>query len=160
MKKIYLFSILLCSFACCFFHVNVIAAESTLVEKEKLDNGYYLETYITENTISVNDISVYATIKQKKGEKTVLCKDKNNKTLWSITVHGSFTYNGTTSKCTDVSMSKKIVNSNWTLTNSSCSKSRNSCKATTTGKLMADGTVIQTINKTVTLKCSVTGELS
>lgn len=160
MKKIYLFSILLCSFICCFFHINAKAAEPTLIEKEELSNGYCLETYIIENTISTNDFSVCATSKQKKGEKTVLCKDKNNNTLWSITVHGTFTYNGTTSKCIDVSMSKKIVNSCWALTNSSYSKSGNSCKATTTGKLMADGAIIQTINKTVTLKCSATGELS
>lgn len=158
-KKIFL-CILLCSIAYCYFHINVMAAEPTLLKKEVFDNGYCLETYIVEKENSTFNLSTFATTKQKTGEKTVLCKDKNNKTLWSITVHGTFDYNGTTSKCTSVSMSKKIMNSSWALTNSSCSKSGNSCKATTTGKLMADGSVIQTINKTVTLKCSATGELS
>lgn len=145
-------------FLCCLLLIFPLTAQASTgisCDREDLENGYYIETILEEVTTSV-----FATTSTKSGKKTATCKDSSGNAVWSITVHGSFTYNGTSAKCTAVSMSQSIKGSNWTLSDQSYSRSGASCKASATGKLKANGTVIQTISKTVTLKCSAKGVLS
>ena len=65
---------------------------------EVLENGDYIRTYITYD--ETNDRSA-----TKSGSKTAEYFNSNNEVMWSITVYGTFTYNGTTSSCTRASRS-------------------------------------------------------
>lgn len=161
MKKKHFLFMALFLLAFCQIKTNAatIQEQMILYEKEELDNGYYIETILTQNSTLPDRASILAT-STKSGKKTAYCKNADGDVMWSISVHGTFTYNGTTSKCTAVSMSKTISNSNWTVSDTSSSKSGNTCKATGTGTLKASGVVIQSITKTITLKCAADGTLS
>ena len=96
----------------------------------------------------------------KEGSKTIYCKNSAGKTMWSLTVKGTFTYNGSTSSCTSASASTSITDATWKITNKSSSKSGNTAKATATAICYLNGNPINSATKTVSLKCSASGKLS
>lgn len=116
------------------------------------ENGYYYEVEISVT----NSVARSA----KEGSKTVYCKNSAGKILWSLTVKGRFTYNGSTSSCTSASVSTSVVDANWKITNKSSSKSGNTAKATATAIYYLNGNPLNSATKTVTLKCSASGKLS
>ena len=140
-----------------FIPINNVSAleknnEYSTFEYESTDN--YYETIITyDNQLAraVNSVS---------GHKTITCKNSAGKTLWSLTVKGSFTYNGSTSNCTSASVSTSVVDSNWKIASKSSSKSGNTAKATVTAHCYLNGNIIDRQTKNATLKCSVNGKLS
>ncbi len=116
------------------------------------ENGYYYEISI----IVTNSVARSA----KEGSKTIYCKNSAGKTMWSLTVKGTFTYNGSTSSCTSASASTSITDATWKITNKSSSKSGNTAKATATAICYLNGNPINSATKTVSLKCSASGKLS
>ena len=88
-------------------------------------------------------------------------EDKNGNVLWTITVKGSFTYNGSTSKCTNSSVSVKSYVSNWTVSGAKAWKSGSTAYASAQGKMKnVLGQTTKTVNKQVSLTCSPSGKLS
>ena len=79
--------------------------------------------------------------------------------MWSVTVYGTFTYNGTTSTCTSASHSTTAPGSAWTIKSVSSTKSGYSAiaNATATYKTL---TTSQDYSMSVTLYCSPYGILS
>lgn len=73
---------------------------------EDLGNGYYTITVI-ENIPSPNTLFAASTSTTKS--KTTYFKNKNNETLWYVKVTGTFTYDGTTSRCLSVTDRKSVV---------------------------------------------------
>ena len=130
---------------------NVLALEETS-NVTYYENGYYFETSIT----ALNSEARSA----KEGSKTVYCKDSSGKTLWTVTVNGRFTYNGSTSSCTAATISTSVKDANWKITNKSSSKTGNTAKATATAICYLNGNPINSQTKTVTLKCNANGKLS
>ena len=116
------------------------------------ENGYYYEISITVT----NSVARSA----KEGSKTIYCKNSSGKTLWSITVNGTFTYNGSTSSCTSASVSTSVVDGSWKIASKFSSKSGNTAKATATAHCYLNGNIINRQTKTITLKCSANGKLS
>lgn len=97
--------------------------------EENYNTTYYENGYYYEISISVtNSVARSA----KEGSKTIYCKNSAGKTMWSLTVKGTFTYNGSTSSCTSASASTSITDATWKITNKSSSKSGNTAKATAT----------------------------
>lgn len=80
--------------------------------------------------------------------------------LWSVTVTGTFTYNGSTSRCTNSSVTASSNDSRWKIVSKSSSKSGSTAKATATAKCYLNSLVIDTKTQTVSLTCSPTGKLS
>jgi len=154
MKKIFI--TLLLTFII-FIPANNVSAleennESSTFEYEL--NGNYYETTITyDNLLTRASNSV-------NGHKTTTCKSSSGKTLWSVTVNGTFTYNGSTSSCTSASVSTSVVDGSWKIASKSSSKSGNTAKATATAHCYLNGNIIDRQTKTVTLKCSASGKLS
>ncbi len=125
--------------------------------EENYNTTYYENGYYYEISISVtNSVARSA----KEGSKTIYCKNSAGKTMWSLTVKGTFTYNGSTSSCTSASASTSITDATWKITNKSSSKSGNTAKATATAICYLNGNPINSATKTVNLKCSASGKLS
>lgn len=125
--------------------------------EENYNTTYYENGYYHEISISVtNSVARSA----KEGSKTIYCKNSAGKTMWSLTVKGTFTYNGSTSSCTSASASTSITDATWKITNKSSSKSGNTAKATATAICYLNGNPINSATKTVSLKCSASGKLS
>jgi len=134
---------------------NVKALENTNVYiEETFDDGSYIEIIIDEGNTSAR-----TSITKKK---TATYKGSDGTALWSVTVTGTFNYNGTTSSCTSSSVETKSYVSNWKLSNKKASKSGATASASVTAKLYHSNgtTVLRTINKTVKLTCDKNGKLS
>ena len=83
-----------------FLPINTVYALEENYSTIYYENGYYYETIVT----TINSVARSA----KEGSKTVYCKNSSGKTLWSVTVNGTFTYNGSTSSCTSASVSTSV----------------------------------------------------
>ena len=119
-----------------------------------LDNGDYLETTIYEN-----DIVLTRATGKKTGTKTTTYKS-DGKALWYVSVTGTFTYTGTSSKCTASSVKASSYVDTWKISNKSSSYKNNTATGSATAKLYYGPLPVTTINQTVTLSCNSKGDLS
>ena len=143
MKKI-LLSICICMSCLFLFEKNVNA-----------QSYYYDEVIEVINTYQISKAT-----KTTTGKKTAYIKNSSGTVLWSVTVEGTFTYTGSSSKCTNSTVSASSKDSRWKITSKSSSKSGSTAKATASAKYYFNGDVIETLTKTVTLTCSPKGVLS
>lgn len=120
---------------------------------EYFDDGTMLVTSITEELTNRSSGT-------KSAHKSQYYCDSNGNKLWSVTVSGTFTYTGSSSKCTKASVNTTVYNSDWKITNSTASHSGNSATATATAKKYYLSTIISTKPLSVTLSCDKNGNLS
>lgn len=95
----------------------------------------------------------------KTGKKNMIYKNESGEVLWTVTVIGTFTYNGKTSRCTSSNVSAISKKSDWKITSKSHSKYDNKATAKATAQKYFLGFSISTVNKTVTLSCDKQGNL-
>lgn len=133
-------------------HVNAIECSDTIIEFD--DNNCYYETMLETYSSKARSSTI------RSGKKTTSYKNSSGEILWSVSVTGTFTYNGNSATCTSSSVSTTCPNSSWKITSKSANKSGATAKATATAKRYNNGSVIETKTKTVTLTCSATGTLS
>lgn len=153
-NKLFLLTIILTMSFC----LPVMADNMPETETVKIfDDGSYIETSITAENSSAE---LFTTNKTKSGNKTYTYKSDLGKTLWTVTVKGTFTYNGKSAKCTASSVSTTCPSSNWKLSDKKSSKSGATAKASAVAKKYVDGTYIKTLHPTVNLTCSKSGKLS
>ena len=145
------------------FAFPVLAAEkdsgvlSLSYIEEVFEDGSYFQVTIMETSSD----AVSRATNTKTGSKVYNYVDSNHKSLWTITVKGTFTYNGSTSKCTNSSVSVKSYVSNWTVSGAKAWKSGSTAYASAQGKMKnALGQTTKTVNKQVSLTCSPSGKLS
>lgn len=138
-------------------NISTDALEVPKVEIEYLENGDYIETIITDFSTE-NSVSTFAT-NTKTGSKTKSYKNSLGTILWSVTVKGTFSYNGSTSVCTSCSHSTTSPASSWTIKSSSHSKSGNTATAKATATHTTDAGTTD-LTRSVTLQCSAYGVLS
>ena len=125
--------------------------------EEVFEDGSYFQVTIMETS----SYAVRRATNTKTGSKVYNYVDSNHKSLWTITVKGSFTYNGSTSKCTNSSVSVKSYVSNWTVSGAKAWKSGSTAYASAQGKMKnVLGQTTRTVNKQVSLTCSPSGKLS
>lgn len=99
--------------------------------EEVFEDGSYFQVTIMETSSD----AVRRATNTKTGSKVYNYVDSNHKSLWTITVKGSFTYNGSTSKCTNSSVSVKSYVSNWTVSGAKAWKSGSTAYASAQGKM-------------------------
>ncbi|BFK22571.1 hypothetical protein F300043A5_08660 [Massilimicrobiota timonensis] len=122
--------------------------------EEEFDDGSYIEVTVEQSNVLTRASSI-------TGKKTASYKGSSGTIYWSVTVTGTFTYNGTTASCTKSSVSTKNNSVSWKLSNAKSSKSGATALASVTAKQHhQDGTVLKTVNQTVKLTCSASGKLS
>lgn len=134
----------------------VCAAQPT-INKIQISPDLYCITEIYEETPS--SLNVFSSTQTKSGSKTVRYENASGTTLWYVKVTASFTYNGSSSTCTSASVTADSHSSNWSVSNKSSWKSGDTGYASATGHLHSGGEIVQTISRTVSLKCSNTGVL-
>lgn len=146
------------AFTLIFSSVSVKASDYVLsTDIEYFENGESFEVTIIEHH---SDVSTRANSKTKSSSKIGKYRDSNGTVLWSVTVTGTFTYNGSTSKCTASKVSASSNHSNWRIASKNSSRSKNTASATATAKRYNGSNVVQTSTKTVKLSCSKNGTLS
>lgn len=159
MKKIFIFILaFLMSFnAICSSPVfaNTINSDTT-TSYTFYDDGSYMVTRITEEPTTIATHASSTTTKSKISSYY----SNNNVELWYVKVTGTFTYNGTTSKCTDSRITAASYSSAWKISNKSASKSGPSATAKATANFYNGSRIDKTINKSVTLTCSAKGTFS
>lgn len=162
MKKliaVLIMTTLLFSMVFCISANAAETSENTKTTVEILENGDYIETVIIDYTAAGNsDYSINAT-QTKTGRKTSNYKNSSGAVLWSVSVTGTFSYNGTTSTCTSCSHSTTAPSSAWTIKSASHSKSGNTATARATAT-QKTSTGTKDFSMSVTLKCSANGTLS
>ena len=124
---------------------------------EIFEDGSYIETVIEKKTSSFSARSTTSTL---TGKRTLTYRNSEGSALWSVTVTGTFTYNGSSATCTKSTVSATSYNSNWRISSSSASKSGATAKATASAKRYMDGTYIRTMTQSVSLTCRKNGTLS
>lgn len=155
MKKF--FSLFLCiAFTIIFQNTAYAAEDSYTAITEVFPDGSYIESCIEEDSLTIVPFSTST----KSGTKTDSYKHSDGSILWSITVHGKFTYDGSTSRCVVSSISTTCPSSYWKLSNKSASKTDATAKASATAKRYLENKVVQTINRSVQLTCNKNGKLS
>lgn len=132
MKKRILLSVLSVSLLVGAVPMNLIASG---VEKNIISTEYQEDEDIYYETV-LEEVSSNARSSTKSGSKTVNCKNSNGKILWTVKVHGSFTYNGKTAKCTSATVSTTCPAPNWKIESSSAWKDGANAVAKATAKNM------------------------
>ncbi len=153
MKKIFCF---LLAFILLLYPTTTYASDSfSPVNIEYFEDGSYMITII-EAEASTESAPYANTVTKSKTAKYY----ENNTAKWYVKVTGTYTYGNGSSKCTKSSVSAGSYVSNWKISNKSSSKRGNTATAKATAKKYYDGTVINTLSKTVTLTCSPSGTFS
>ncbi len=136
---------------------------STIInsEIEWLEDGCYIETIIEGEPDLTLECSTFATAKYITRTKTSYIKNSSGTVLWYVSIRATFSYDGTTAKCTSYTPSAAAPAQTWTIKSLSSNKygSAASAVATATHKDPAIGKS-QDITKTLTIKCSPTGVVS
>ncbi|OUO25103.1 hypothetical protein [Eubacterium sp. An3] len=155
LKQLFKFlSTITCCLILFFSSFSAYAYEKvSTTEIEYLDDGTYFE-------ITIEEIPSIARASTITGKKTATQKAANGTVLWSVTVTGTFSYNGKTAKCTKATDSVTSPGPYWSIASSSASKSGATAKATATAKKTVNGRVTQKVTKTIKLTCSPSGKLS
>lgn len=130
---------------------DTVVSEDSYIEY--FDDGSYIVTEIISNEIQSRATGVAKT-------KSEHYYNSNNEKEWTITVTGTFNYDGQTSACTKAVTSYTIYNDNWKVTEAKASRNGATAKGEFTVKKYFLGVPIKTVNKTVTLTCSKNGAFS
>ena len=149
------------------FSISVIPAAATVSENksvkvvsiEPLEDGYYVETTIEILPQLGFGNEIQATYSTITSTKTSSYKNSNGDVMCSLSITGTFTYNGSTSSCTSCYHSYSAPGSTWEVLNASSSRSGNSATATATARhhlivSYADYPM------SVTVSCSANGTIS
>lgn len=162
MKKTIIFLLSVVCLLCSMTSTPILAEASDTTASstiEMLDNGYYYEIIIEDNETPVT-IVPRATTQYVTKTKTTQLKNSAGTVLWSVSIKATFSYDGTTSKCTSCTPSATAYASSWSIKNVSSSKSGNSATATAVATHTVIFGITQDTTKSVTIKCSATGVVS
>ena len=153
MKKI-VSTLLTISFFFLLISMDSYAVSRSNVEKKTVNGqSYYIETTIVERT-PLLQMANRGSSKSKTATKTTNVRDNKGNILWSVSITGTFSYNGNSAQCTSCSH-QTSTSSNWTIISSSSSCSGNSATATATARRSGLGNFDMT--ESVTITCSSSG---
>lgn len=130
-------------------------APNEKVTIEYLENGYYIETIITEETTN----TMMSRAASKNGTKKETYKNADGEVMWTISINASFTYTGMIATCTNAWVTTTCPAKLWKVSDAIATRGGNSATAYATGKRYQNGLVIQTLNRSVTISCSGNGTL-
>lgn len=119
--------------------------------------------YFSDGSMLITTINTSATQRTTgtiTGSKNQYYRDSSGNDLWSITLTGTFTFNGTSSKCTKASISSTIYSSDWSISTSKSSYSGSTATGTIVAQTKSNGIILKTQSLTVTLTCDKNGNLS
>ena len=149
---------LLFLFTVLFVPITTNASDQSIKSafREIMINGetYYVETVIMEN----NHDSAKGPAQTKTATKTDYYRDANNNIMCSLSITGTFIYDGISSQCVSCSHQAVSYDSHWTFKTSASSYSGNSATATAT--ITLSDLISHDFYTSVTIYCSPTGVIS
>lgn len=152
-KKLRRLLAICCMIFICLSTINVPTVKAA--EEDTSDDSLTFVEVIEEMP------SLSRATKTKTASKTVYCNDSNGNVLWSLQIVATFSYTGSSSKCTSAKAAATSNSSYWKTSMSSCTRSGNKATATAVGKKYSSkGVLLQTVNKSVTISCSANGTIS
>lgn len=137
----------------------VKAGDIVVIGNDTITAGHV--TYLSDGSVLIESVPKVIQTRSNviTSHKTVYHRDSSGNLLWSATLTGTFTYNGSSSSCTAASCTTSINSSAW---------SQKSVNAYTSGaSAYADVTMVrkillitvETVNVLVTLTCDKDGHL-
>lgn len=159
MKKITIlfFSILLML----SLNTNIYASESMDSNEYSIiktfSDGSYIKSVLIDDSTDCSSLARKTST--KTGRRVYSYESSSGKLLWTITITGTFSYTGSSSKCTKSEISTTCPASNWKLSEKKAYTSGSSAKATASFKQYKKDVYLQTITRTVTLSCNKSGKL-
>lgn len=158
-KKITKLLALCCALVICFSFMGQIpvrASESVQTE----DNEVAYCTVVIHEYPSESTQATRAT-KSKTASKTVYYKNASGTVLWQVEIVATFSYTGSSSKCTSAYATATSSSSYWKASITSCTRSGNHADATAVGKQYSSSNkLLKTVTKSVTISCSNAGAIS
>ena len=156
MRKIY--TIIACLMITIMFSPTIAQASvvepATSIEQEIFYvDGEYTITVTT--IIEQENISLFATTSSKSVSKVYKIENILGSTVATYTLHGKFTYDGTTATCTSATYSTSTNSSLWSFESATAYKSGAKAIGSFTAK-----TLLQTVSDTISISCSKTGVIS
>lgn len=97
---------------------------------------------------------------QKSAAKEVIYRGSDDTKLFSLTVHGTFKYDGSSATCIDASYTYNVYDSAWSFKSATASKSGATATASGTFVKKVLGITVATKALTPTLTCDKDGNLS
>ena len=165
MKRVLSFILVLCVMLSAFAApVNAQTPDTDSNEKivsrtvEMLDDGYLLETVVTEE---ITEVAARANEYVRAGSVTRNLKNSDGDVLCNFTLRGQYdVVEGVSSVCTLAKYSYNIYDSSWSLDSASTSKSANKAIGNATFKKKVLFITTDTKSFTLTLTCDKYGNLS
>lgn len=126
------------------------------------DGSYSIITVSAENSaINAPSQNASAAVTQTiTGSKSSSYYSSNDELQWTVTLRGTFSYNGSSATCTQSTVSSVIYDSNWKVTSAVASKSGATAIGDFVVKYYTLLVPIKTINVHLTITCSANGTLS
>ncbi len=147
-------SLLMALLMCCVCVVPTMASDVSEITTEVV---YYEDgSYSVVSLEVLNAAFAGRSANTRVATKTDRYYNSDNELLWDFTLHGTFTYDGTTATAISASYSYNIYDSAWTLKSADAYCSGN--QAIAEGKF--NGGFLLNRSTSITLTCSPTGTLS
>lgn len=124
------------------------------------EDGSYAIVTISEDPVLSDSQSSTKAAQTKSGSKSISFYSSNNVIQWTVTVSGTFSYDGSSATCTASSVSSVIYVNDWKVTSAVASKSGNKAIGDFTVKRYVLLIPVQTETVKLTLACSASGALS
>ncbi len=124
-------------------------------------DGLYITVSLYEGKTLIKENMPFSNTYEKSGWKTYTATNADHETLFTFTVHGTFSINpGVATTCTKSSYSYTIVNSHWELEKASsfCSGNQAIADADFIKKILS--ITVETYNAHVVLTCDANGNFS
>lgn len=143
-------------------YTNFTLSNIDSISTEKLNNGDYVITVISSDLFSdtISNISTISASKTITKTKTTYYKSSAGSVLWSVSIKATFSYNGSTSKCTNCSHSTTSPGKSWSIKSCTSSKSGNSATAKAVATHTDGDGSKYNINRSVTISCNANGKVS
>ena len=119
--------------------------------------------YLEDGSYIITTTEIYSTFTttQVTAKKTKTHINFNGVTCWQAALTGTFTYDGTTAKCTASSIDISIYADGWSTYQQTSGRAGNYCYANLImRRTTATGIVADSVNCDITLTCDANGNLS
>lgn len=140
------------------FPIAAIATDYNNFSIEAVVERFEDGSYITEEILEETNLS--RATNYTSGSKVSRYYASDDTLLWKITLTGSFSYNGTSANCTNADIVVSIYDSKWKCTESSATEVSAQARGSATLKKYVLGLPVDTIERSLILKCSPDGTLS
>ncbi len=133
---------------------TTLGASNPTQSVEYFEDGSYLITFFAEDDTVTRASTVGAS-------KTSYYYSDDDELIWSATLHGTFSYNGSSATCTEASITSYATYASlWEITSAVGTRSGNTAIGTIVAKKYFLGVAIQTVEGSLQISCSPTGVLS